>query len=71
MDQTTKKTGLMNWVALLGATIGMLLVSRYVSSAAAIMGTVLTGYGLLVALLNYFHIGLLERNNSRRWRWRN
>jgi regulator of protease activity HflC (stomatin/prohibitin superfamily) len=25
------------------------------------MGTVLTGYGLLVALLSYFHIGLLER----------
>jgi regulator of protease activity HflC (stomatin/prohibitin superfamily) len=51
----------MNWVVLLGATVGMLLVSRYVSSAAATMGTVLTGFGLLVALLSYFHIGLLER----------
>ncbi len=61
MDQNTKRTGLMNWVVLLGATIGMLLVSRYVSSAAATMGTILTGFGLLVALLNYFHIGLLER----------
>src|ERR1700679_528416 len=61
MDQTTKRTGLMNWVALLGATVGMLLVSRYVSSGAAIMGTILTGFGLLVALLNYFHIGLIER----------
>jgi len=61
MDQNTKRTGLMNWLVLLGATIGMLLVARYVSSAAAVMGTILTGYGLLVALLGYFHIGLLER----------
>jgi regulator of protease activity HflC (stomatin/prohibitin superfamily) len=61
MDQNTKRTGLMNWVVLLGAAIGMLLVSRYVSSSAAVMGTILTGYGLLVALLSYFHIGLLER----------
>jgi len=61
MDQNTKRTGLMNCVALLGAAIGMLLVSRYVSSAAAVMGTILTVYGLLVAFLSYFHIGLLER----------
>jgi regulator of protease activity HflC (stomatin/prohibitin superfamily) len=56
----------MNWVALLGATVGMLLVSRYVSSKAATMGTILTGFGLLVALLNYFHIGLLEREQLER-----
>jgi regulator of protease activity HflC (stomatin/prohibitin superfamily) len=61
MDQITKKTGLMNWLVLLGAAVGMLLVSRYVNSAAALMGTVLTFFGLLVALLSYFHIGLLER----------
>jgi regulator of protease activity HflC (stomatin/prohibitin superfamily) len=61
MDQNTKRTGLMNCVALLGAAIGMLLVSRYVSSAAAVMGMILTVYGLLVAFLSYFHIGLLER----------
>src|SRR5580700_2620075 len=61
MDQTTKRTGLMNWVVLLGAALGMLLISSYVSSSAAVMGTILTGFGLLVALLSYFHIGLLER----------
>jgi modulator of FtsH protease HflK len=66
MDQNTKRTGLMNWVVLLGATLGMLLVARYVSSAAAIMGTVLTGFGLLVALLSYFHIHLLEREQFER-----
>jgi modulator of FtsH protease HflK len=61
MDQNTKRTGLMNWVVLLGATLGMVFVARYLISAAATMGAVLTGYGLLVALLSYFHIGLLER----------
>jgi regulator of protease activity HflC (stomatin/prohibitin superfamily) len=51
----------MNWVVLLGAAIGMWLISSYINSAAAVMGTILTGFGLLVALLSYFHIGLLER----------
>src|SRR5580658_1139411 len=61
MDQNTKKTGLMNWVVLLGAALGLLLISRFLNSAAATMATVLTSFGLLVALLSYFHIGLLER----------
>jgi regulator of protease activity HflC (stomatin/prohibitin superfamily) len=61
MDQNTKRTGLMNWIVLLVAALGMLWISSYVSSAAATMGAILTGFGLLVALLSYFHIGLLER----------
>lgn len=66
MDQNTKRTGLMNWVVLLGAAIGMWLISSYINSAAAVMGTILTGFGLLVALLSYFHIGLLEREQFER-----
>ncbi len=61
MEQNTKKTGLMNWVVLLCATLALMLIANYLSSSAAIMGTILTGFGLLVALLSYFHIGLLER----------
>lgn len=61
MDQNTKRTALLNWVVLLGAALGMLLISSYVSSSAAVMGAILTGFGLLVALMSYFHIGLLER----------
>jgi regulator of protease activity HflC (stomatin/prohibitin superfamily) len=61
MDQNAKRTGAINWVVMLGATLGMMLVSRFVSSAAAVMATILTGYGLLVALLTYFHLGLMER----------
>jgi regulator of protease activity HflC (stomatin/prohibitin superfamily) len=61
MEQSIKRIGLINWIVLLGATLGMLLVTRFVSTAAGAMGTVLTAFGLLVALLSYFHMGLLER----------
>jgi regulator of protease activity HflC (stomatin/prohibitin superfamily) len=61
MDQNTKKIGLINCIVLLGATIGLLLVTRFASTAAGAMGTVLTGFGLLVALVSYFHMGLVER----------
>src|SRR5208283_5458396 len=67
MDQNTKKTGLLNWVVLLCAALGMLLVSRYVSSATAVMGAILTCFGLLVALLSFFHIGLLDREQFERF----
>jgi regulator of protease activity HflC (stomatin/prohibitin superfamily) len=61
MDNNIKKIGFINGIVLLGATIGMVLVTRFVSTAAGAMGTVLTGFGLLVALLSYFHMGLVER----------
>ena len=61
MDQNTKKIGAINCIVLLGATIGLMLISRFASTAAGIMGTVLTGFGLLVALVTYFHMGLIER----------
>src|SRR5580658_9225337 len=61
MDQNAKRTGAINWIVLLAATLGLMLVSRFVSSATGIMATILTAYGLLVALLSYFHLGLLER----------
>jgi regulator of protease activity HflC (stomatin/prohibitin superfamily) len=61
MDQSAKKIGLINWVALLLATLGLVMVTRYVSSAASGMATLLAGYGLLVALWSYFQMSLLER----------
>jgi modulator of FtsH protease HflK len=63
MDQSAKRIGLINWVVLLLATIGLLLITRYVNTAAGALGTVLTGFGLLVALLSYFQMGLLEREH--------
>ncbi|HZM04871.1 MAG TPA: protease modulator HflK, partial [Candidatus Saccharimonadales bacterium] len=66
MDQNVKKIGLINWIVLLLATVGLLLVTRFVSSAASALGTVLTGFGLLVAILSYFQMGLIERENFER-----
>jgi len=66
MDQSAKRIGLINWVVLLLATIGLLLVTRYVSSAAGVLATMLAGFGLLVALLSYFQMSLLEREHFER-----
>src|SRR5579863_8819386 len=61
MDQNAKKIGAINCIALLAATIALLLLTRYASIEAGAMGTVLTGFGLLVSLVSYFHMGLIER----------
>ncbi len=66
MDQSAKRIGLINWVVLLLATMGLLLVTRYVNTAAGALGTVLAGFGLLVAFLSYFQMGLLEREHFER-----
>jgi membrane protease subunit HflK len=66
MDQNVKRIGLINWVVMLLATIGLLLVTRFVSSAAAALATVLTAFGLLVAILSYFQMGLIEREQFER-----
>ena len=65
MDQSAKRIGLINWVVLLLATIGLLLVTRYVSSAAGMLATLLAGFGLLVALMSYFQMSLIEREAVR------
>ncbi|MGD0814961.1 MAG: protease modulator HflK [Verrucomicrobiota bacterium] len=66
MDQNAKRIGLINWVVLLLATIGLLLVTRYVSSAAGALATILAGFGLIVAFLSYFQMDLAERENFER-----
>ncbi|HEY3857772.1 MAG TPA: SPFH domain-containing protein [Verrucomicrobiae bacterium] len=66
MDQNSKKIGAINCIALLAATIALLLLTRFASVEAGAMGTVLTGFGLLVALVSYFHMGLLEREQFER-----
>ena len=66
MEQSAKKIGLINWVVLLLATIGLLMVTRYVSTAAGALGTALAGFGLLVALLSFFQMSLLEREHFER-----
>jgi membrane protease subunit HflK len=48
-------------MALLAATAGMLLIARFVNSAAGLMGAILAGLGLLVALLSYCQMSLEGR----------
>ena len=61
MDRSIKRIGLINWIALLAASAGMLLVARYVNSVAGLMGAILGGLGLLVALLSYCQMSLEGR----------
>lgn len=61
MDQNAKKIGLINWVVLLAATAGLLLISLYVNSAAGIMGAIIAGIGFLVGILSWFQMRLYER----------
>lgn len=66
MDQNVKKTGLINWVALMGVTIGLFWVSYFVSSAAGYVGTALACLGFLAAVLSYFQMGLEQRESLER-----
>ncbi len=61
MDRNVKRIGLVNWIALLGGTVGMLFIARYVNSSAGLMGAILGGLGLLVALLSYCQMSLEGR----------
>jgi hypothetical protein len=61
MDQNARKIGLINWMALLAVTVGLVVVSNFVSSAAGMVAAIISGLGFLVAILSYFQMGLEER----------
>jgi len=61
MDRNVKRIGLINWIALLAAAAGMLFIARYAGSLAGLMGAILCGLGLLVALLSYCQMSLEGR----------
>src|ERR1035441_8319383 len=61
MDRNVKRIGLVNWIALLGGTVGMLFIAHHVNSSAGLMGAILGGLGLLVALLSYCQMSLEGR----------
>jgi regulator of protease activity HflC (stomatin/prohibitin superfamily) len=52
---------LINWLALLAASAGMLLVARHAGTFAGLMAGALCGLGLLVALLSYCQMCLEGR----------
>ena len=61
MDRNVKRIGLINWLALLFATAGMVLVARYAASFAGLMAAAVCGLGLLVSLLSYCQMSLEGR----------
>ena len=66
MEHNPKRIGLLNWVALLATTLALLWIARFASSAACTMATALSGFGLLVALISYFQMGMVEREHFER-----
>ncbi len=66
MDRNVKRIGLINWMALLGGTVGMLFIARSANSAAGLMGAILGGLGLVVALLSYCQMSLEGREQLER-----
>ena len=66
MEQSVKKLGLANWIALLAAAGGMLLISRYVASVSGLMGAILAALGVLVALVSYCQMSLEAREELER-----
>jgi regulator of protease activity HflC (stomatin/prohibitin superfamily) len=61
MEPGVKKIGLVNWITLLAAAGGMLLISRLAQSEAALLGAILAGFGALVAMLSYAQMSLEAR----------
>jgi modulator of FtsH protease HflK len=66
MDQSEKKIGLLNWIVLLVTSAAMLGMSRWVNSAAGVVATIIAGVGLCVALISYFQMRLVEREQLER-----
>lgn len=61
MERNNQKTGVINWLILLVATVVTVIVTRYVNSAAGWMGAALLAIGFLAALVSYFQVRLEER----------
>jgi regulator of protease activity HflC (stomatin/prohibitin superfamily) len=66
MEQSEKKIGLINWIVLLVTSAAMLVMSRWVNSAAGVVATIICGVGLLVSLVSYFQMRLVEREGLER-----
>jgi HflK protein len=61
MEKTHHKIGLINWVALLLASIIAVALSRFTNSASGLAAAFIFGTGFLVAIVSYFQMRLEER----------
>lgn len=61
MDKTHHKIGLINWVALLLATIVAVALAHFTNSASALAAAFIFGTGFLISIVSYFQMRLEER----------
>jgi modulator of FtsH protease HflK len=61
MDRTVKRVGLVNWLVLLGCAAGGAVLSRQSGSGTAMAATAFLILGFLVALVSWFQMRLIER----------
>ena len=61
MDRNDKRIALINWVALLAASVGTAVAAQAIESDAAWCGTLLLASGLLVGLVSWFQMHLESR----------
>lgn len=66
MEQNIKKIGLINWIALLAAAVGSLLIARFSGSEAGLMAAILAVIGTLVAVLSYCQMSLEARESAEK-----
>ena len=66
MEQNVQKTGIVNWVALLGMAVVSAALARHAQSAAGLVGTAFLAIGFLVAAVSYFQMRLEDRERLER-----
>jgi membrane protein implicated in regulation of membrane protease activity len=66
MERHALKTGMLNWIALLGLAIGLEVVSKIADSATAELGAAFTLVGLVTALVAWFQMRLEASEESER-----
>ncbi len=66
MEQNVQKTGVVNWVVLLGMTVISAALARHAESASALIGTAFLALGFLVAAVSYIQMRLEERERLER-----
>ncbi len=66
MDRNDKRIALINWAALLAASVGTAVAAQAIESDAAWCGSMLLASGLLVALVSWFQMHLEEREQNEK-----
>jgi HflK protein len=66
MEQNVQKTGIVNWVALLGMAVVSAALARHAQSAAGLVGTAFLAIGFLAAAVSYFQMRLEDRERLER-----